>query len=159
MKRDLTTDVTHSQKAVKRILWAIYVRRFGNLDEVDKFMARGWGLITWTQIEIEYLNSLIAAISVDPRDGQETLRLLLPPPRSLCASTGHSPHRPSRQPVQPATARVPGSRDNFPGRTQGTPQAGATSRRPRPPQARPASSIPLPPPGLSEPEPPKQLLL
>ena len=48
-----------------------------------------------------------AAISADPRDGHETLRLLLPPPRSLCASTGHSPHRPSREPVQPATARVP----------------------------------------------------
>ena len=48
-----------------------------------------------------------AAISADPRDGQETLRLLLPPPRSLCASTGHSPHCPSREPVQPTTARVP----------------------------------------------------
>ena len=48
-----------------------------------------------------------AAISADPRDGHETLRLLLPPPRSLCASTGHSPHRPSWEPVQPATARVP----------------------------------------------------
>ena len=48
-----------------------------------------------------------AAISTDPRDGRETLGLLLPPPRSLCASTGHSPHRPSREPVQPATARVP----------------------------------------------------
>ena len=48
-----------------------------------------------------------AAISADPRDGHETLRLLLPPPRSLCVSTGHSPHRPSREPVQPATARVP----------------------------------------------------
>ena len=47
-----------------------------------------------------------AAISADPRDGQEMLRLLLPPPRSLCASTGHSPHRPSREPVQPATARL-----------------------------------------------------
>ena len=47
-----------------------------------------------------------AAISVDPRDGHETRRLLLPPPRSLCASTGHSPHRPSWEPVQPATARV-----------------------------------------------------
>ena len=33
-----------------------------------------------------------------------------------------------------------------------------TPRWPLPPQARPAS-IPLPPPGLSEPEPPKQLLL
>ena len=48
-----------------------------------------------------------AAISVDPRDGQETLSLLLPPPRSLCARTGHSPHHPSRELVQPATARVP----------------------------------------------------
>ena len=36
------------------------------------------------------------ATSADPRDGHETLRLLLPPPRSLCASTGHSPHCPSR---------------------------------------------------------------
>ena len=48
-----------------------------------------------------------AAISVDPRDGHEMLRLPLLPPRSLCASTGHSPHRPSWEPVQPATARVP----------------------------------------------------
>ena len=48
-----------------------------------------------------------AAISVDPRDGRETLRLLLQPPRSLCASTGHSPHCPSWEPVQPATAKVP----------------------------------------------------
>ena len=48
-----------------------------------------------------------AAISADPRNGPETLRLLLPPPRSLCASTGHSPHCPSREPVQPATARLP----------------------------------------------------
>ena len=48
-----------------------------------------------------------AAISADPRDGQETLRVLLPSPRGLCASTGHSPHCPSREPVQPATARVP----------------------------------------------------
>ena len=94
-----------------------------------------------------------AAISTDPRDGHETLRLLLLPPRSLCASTGHSPHRPSREPVQPATAGVPGSRDNFPGRMHCAPQAGATSRRPRPLQARPASSVPLPPPGLSEPAP------
>ena len=48
-----------------------------------------------------------AAISADPRGGPETLRLLLPPPRSLCVSTGHSPHHPSREPVQPATARLP----------------------------------------------------
>ena len=48
-----------------------------------------------------------AAISADPRDGHETLRQLLPPPRSLCASTGHSPHHPSREPVQPATVTLP----------------------------------------------------
>ena len=46
------------------------------------------------------------AISVGPRDGHEMLRLLLPPPKSLCASTGHSPHCPSWEPVQPAAARV-----------------------------------------------------
>ena len=48
-----------------------------------------------------------AATSADPRDGHGTLRLLLSPPRSLCVSTGHYPHRPSREPVQPATVRVP----------------------------------------------------
>ena len=48
------------------------------------------------------------AISVDPKDGHEMLRLLLPPPRSLCASTGHSPHLPSWEPVQPP---LPGTSD------------------------------------------------
>ena len=47
------------------------------------------------------------AISVDPRDGHEMLRLLLQPPRSLCANTGHYPHLPCRDPVQPTTARLP----------------------------------------------------
>ena len=84
-----------------------------------------------------------AVISVDHRDGQETLRLLLPPPRSLCASTGHSPHHPSREPVQPATARLLWSRDKSPGRMHGTPQAAATSRRPLPPQALLAFRTPL----------------
>ena len=46
------------------------------------------------------------AISMGPRDGHEILMMLLPPPKCLCVSTGHSPHRPSRDPVQPATARV-----------------------------------------------------
>ena len=46
-------------------------------------------------------------ISSDTRDGHGTLRLLLQPQRSRCASTGHSPHLPSRELVQPATARVP----------------------------------------------------
>ena len=45
-----------------------------------------------------------AATSADTRDGHETLRLLLQPPRSLCASTGHYPHLPSWELVQPTTA-------------------------------------------------------
>ena len=49
---------------------------------------------------------LRALLKGAPETGHETLRLLLPPPRSLCASTGHSLHRPSQEPVQPATARV-----------------------------------------------------
>ena len=40
-----------------------------------------------------------AAISKDTRDGHETLRLLLQPPRSLCASKGHYPYFPSWEPV------------------------------------------------------------
>ena len=48
-----------------------------------------------------------AAIITDPRDRHETVRLLLQPPRSLYASTGHYPHLPSQEPVQQATARVP----------------------------------------------------
>ena len=47
------------------------------------------------------------SISADTRDGHEMLTLLVQPPRILCASTSHSPHLPSREPVQPATARLP----------------------------------------------------
>ena len=39
------------------------------------------------------------------------------------------------EPVQPATARVPWSRDNFPGRVHGAPQAVTTSHQPLPLQA------------------------
>ena len=74
------------------------------------------------------------------------LTLLLQPPRTLCASTGHSPHLPSREPVQPATARVPWSRDNLPGITHGMPQAVTTSCRSLPLQARPAFHTPPSPP-------------
>ena len=98
------------------------------------------------------------AISTDPRDGHEMLRLLLQPWRSLCASTGHYPHLPSQEVVQPTTARVTWSRDSFPGRTHGTLQAAATSCQPLPPLACPAFCTP-PSPRLSEPEPPNQLLL
>ena len=83
-----------------------------------------------------------AAISADTRDGHETLRLLLPPPRILCASTGRNPHLPSWEPVQPTTARVLWSRDNFPGRTHGAPQAVAMSYCPLLPQACPAFHTP-----------------
>ena len=82
------------------------------------------------------------------------LRLLLQPPRSLWASTGHYPHLPSREPVQSATARVPWSRDNFPGRTHGAPQAHPVLRTP--PSSRtewaraPESAAPLTPSCLSE---------
>ena len=99
-----------------------------------------------------------AAISVYPRDGHETLRLLLQPPKSLGASTDHYPHLPSRESVQPATDRVPGSRDSFLGRTHSVPQAGATSRQPLPPQAHPTFRTP-PSPGLNEPESPNQPIL
>ena len=50
------------------------------------------------------------AISADARDGQETLRLLLPPPRSLCASAGHSPHRPSQEPLYSAVCALGNNR-------------------------------------------------
>ena len=50
------------------------------------------------------------------------------------------------EPVQPATARVPRSRDSFPGRTHG--MGVSTSRRPLPPQARPAFQLWLPYPSL-----------
>ena len=45
---------------------------------------------------------------MDTRDGYETLRLLLQPPRSLCASTGHYPHFPSHILCSPS---LPGSHD------------------------------------------------
>ena len=81
---------------------------------------------------------------VNTRDGHETLRLLLQPPRRLFATTVHYPQVtiPSGEPVQPTNARVPLSRKNFPGRTHGTPQAVATSRWPLLPQAHPAFCTP-----------------
>ena len=82
------------------------------------------------------------AISMDTRGGHETLRLLLQPPRTLCASTGHYPRLPSREPAQPTSARIPWSRDNFPGKTHSTPQAVTTSLQPLPLQDRPAFRTP-----------------
>ena len=79
-----------------------------------------------------------AAISADPRDRDGPLTLL---PRSLCASTGHYPHTRPREPAQHATARVPWSRDNFPGRTHGATQAVAVSCCPLPLQARPTFQL------------------
>ena len=59
-------------------------------------------------------------------------------------------------PGSPCSPPLPGScdpGDSFPGRTQGAPQDGATSRRPLLPQASPAFCTP-PSPWLSEPDPP-----
>ena len=46
------------------------------------------------------------ATSADTRDGHEMLRLLLQPPRNLCASTSHYPHTP-QEPVQPHHCQGP----------------------------------------------------
>ena len=82
---------------------------------------------------------------MNTRDGHETLTLLLQPKGIQCASTGHYPHLPSWKTVQPATTRVPWSRDNFPRRTQGVPQAVAMSHQPLHHRLVP-HSVPLPPP-------------
>ena len=92
------------------------------------------------------------AISGDTRDGHETLRLLLQPPRSLCTSTGHYPYLPSREPVQPATTRVPDPRTTFPGEHMACLRV--LQRHTGLCCCRLAlRSVPLPPPGLSESEP------
>ena len=70
--------------------------------------------------------------------------MLLPlPPQIRCGSPAHYPH-PPQEPVQHATARVPRSRDNFPRRTHGMPQAAAMSPRPLLSQAHPAFQLWLP---------------
>ena len=99
-----------------------------------------------------------SAFTADTRDKHESLRLMLQPPSILCASKGHYPHFPSREPVQLATARVPWSRDNIPRRTHGAPQAVAMSHWPLPPQAH-HTFCTLASSGLSEPEPLNQLFL
>ena len=50
-----------------------------------------------------------AAISTDTRDRHEMLRLLLQPPRSLCASTGHTIH--TSPPRSLCSPPLPGSCD------------------------------------------------
>ena len=85
------------------------------------------------------------------------LRLLLQPPRSLCASTGHSPQLPSWELCSPP---LPASRD------PGTTSPGEYTACLRLLQCHTGlcrcrltpHSVPLPTPSLSEPEPPYQLL-
>ena len=99
------------------------------------------------------------AIRADPRDVHETLRLLLQPPRSLCASTGPL----STPPLQGACAACHCQGPVIQGQLpwEHTWQclrllqyrASLCRRRLA------LHSVPLPPPGLSEPEPPNQLLL
>ena len=98
------------------------------------------------------------AINADTRDGHEMLRLLLQPPRRLCASTGHYPHFPPRSLCSPP---LPESCN------QGTTSLGEHTVHLRLLQHHAGlcclrlvlHSIHLTPPGLSEPEPPNQLLL
>ena len=87
------------------------------------------------------------------------LGLLLPPPRSLCASTGHSPHRPLLGAGVARHGQGPMIRGQLPWenarRTSGwcnVTLASAAAGSPRLLRTAPS-------PGLSEPEPPKQLLL
>ena len=77
-----------------------------------------------------------------------TANAVLLTPRILCASTGHYQHPPAPH-VQHATARVPWSRDNFPGRTHSMPQAVVMSCWPLPQQACPTCQLWLPYPSLS----------
>ena len=85
------------------------------------------------------------AISSDPKDGHDILTLLSLLPRILRASTGQDtlprppPH--PRELVQHATARIPRSRDSFPRRTHGAPQAAAMSCWPLPLQAQTAFQL------------------
>ena len=69
---------------------------------------------------------------------------------------------PSREPVPLTTARVPSSRANFPRSTHGASQAVATLTSADagiPPHSPIMTTLPLPPPGLSEQESPNQPLL
>ena len=99
-----------------------------------------------------------AASSADRRDGRETLRLLQPPPKSLCVSTGHS-----TPPLPGAGAAChcqgPVIRGQLPQENARRASGCCNVTTPLPSKSRPAYSVPLTPPGLSEPEPPKQLLL
>ena len=85
-----------------------------------------------------------AVISVDPRDGHETLGLLQPPPKSLCASTGHIHTAPPRSRCSPP---LPASviQGQLPRENARSASGWCNVTTPLPPQARPAS-VPLPPP-------------
>ena len=102
------------------------------------------------------------AISSVSRDGREMLMLLLQPPRILCASTGHYP-----QPCPESLCSPPLPGSCNPGTTSlgehtvhlrllqlhmGLWTAGS-------PRILIMTTVPFPPPDMSDPEPPNQLLI
>ena len=135
-------------------------------------MRRGDSFPVYPQKAEHRLNQLqrwvrAAALSLDSRDGHETLTLLLQPPRILCASTGHYPHAlptPTPPPGACEARHCQGSviQGQLPGRTRcasgccNVTPASAAAGSPHIPII---TTIPLPPPGMSEPEPPNQPLL
>ena len=90
------------------------------------------------------------------QDGHETLKLLLQPPRILCASTGHNPQCHQEEPVQPTTARVPVSQGQLPQETtrgaSGCCNIMLVSTAAGSPHIPIIITMPLPLPSLSEPK-------
>ena len=106
------------------------------------------------------------AISSDTRDRHEMLMLLLQPPRILCASTGHYPHISHPRPLGACAAphcQGPMIQGELPRENTwhtsdccNVTLASATAGLPCIPII---TTVPLPPPGMSEPQPPNQPLL
>ena len=102
--------------------------------------------------------SQAVAISVDTRDGHETLTLQQPP-RILCASTGHYPHAPSSPGACAARhCQGPVIQGQLPQentqRASGCCNITLASVTTDSPCIPIITTVPLPPPGRSEPEPP-----
>ena len=96
-----------------------------------------------------------AAISSDPRDGHETLTLLLQPPRILCASTGNYPQPPGACAAHHCQGPVvqgqhPRENTRHASGCCNVMLASATTGSPRIPMI---TTIPVSSPGLNEPEP------
>ena len=101
-------------------------------------------------------------ISLDPKDRHEMLTLLLLPTRILCASTDHYLHPPTHTPGVCAAChcQCPVIQGQLPQEnTWCTSAVAMDSAAAGSPHIPIMTSVPLPPPSLSEQEPPHQLLL